>query len=87
MTDGIANIDQAQSATAILMARGNINAALLMAVGGLPNTTQSWPATVWGMAVAGASPSGAVRLQLASETAGTVVRAQAGSYLKYRTIP
>lgn len=87
MTDGVANIDEAQSATAILMSRGNISAALLVAVGGLPNTTQSWPATVWGSATAGASPSGNIRLQLASETAGTVVTSKAGSWLKYRTIP
>jgi hypothetical protein len=69
------------------MARGNINAALLIAVGGVPNTTQSWPATIWGTAFAGSSPSGSISLQLASETAGTNVLAKAGSFLKYRTIP
>jgi hypothetical protein len=87
LTDGVGSIDQAQTATTQLMVRGNINAALLVAVGGLPNTTQSWPCTVWGYVVAGASPSGTVRIQLASETAGTVVRIVAGSYLKYRTVP
>ena len=87
LTDGVGNIDQAQTATTQLMARGNINAALLTAVGGLPNTTQSWPCAVWGYVIAGASPSGSVRIQLASETAGTTVRAVTGSYLKYRTVP
>lgn len=86
LTDGIGNIDQSQTATTILMARGNISAALLIAVGGLPNTTQSWPATIWGFVRAGASPSGTVRVQLASETAGTVVRVVANSFLKYRSI-
>jgi hypothetical protein len=87
MTDGVANIDEAQTAATILMARGNIAAPLLVAVGGLPNTTQSWPAMVWGMALAGANPAGNIRVQLASETNGTTVTIKAGSFLKYRTIP
>lgn len=87
MTDGVASIDQSQSATTEIMARGNIAAPLLMAVGGLPNATQSWPCEVFGMAIAGAGPSGQIKIQLASETAGTVVRVVAGSFLKYRTIP
>lgn len=36
--------------------------------------------------IAGASPSGTIRVQLASETAGTVVTVKAGSFIKYRTI-
>jgi hypothetical protein len=87
LTDGIGSIQEAQSATAILTANGNINAALLIAVGGLPNTTQSWPCSLWGTALAGAGPSGSIRAQLASETAGTNVTAKAGSFLKYRTVP
>lgn len=88
LTDGVANIEEAQSATASLAAKGNINAALLIAVGGLPNATQSWPCTVWGMAIAGASPTGSIRLQLATETATTTtVTAKAGSFLKWRLIP
>lgn len=85
MTDGVAQIDESQSATARLMANGNINAALLVAVGGVPNTTQSWPVTVWGWVKAGATPSGSVRIQLASETNGTTVRVTAHSYLRYRS--
>ncbi len=87
MTDGVAFIQQPSSAVANVFANGNINAAVLAPVGGVPNTTQSWPALVEGMVIAGAGPAGTVRLQLASETAGTVVRAVTGSFLKYRTIP
>lgn len=85
LTDGVMSIDQSQTATTQLMARGNIAAALLMAVGGLPNTTQSWPTIYTGAIAAGASPSGQCRVQLASETASTIVRATAASYLRYRT--
>jgi hypothetical protein len=88
LTDGTARVEESQAAgTAPLNASGNIAAPLLIAVGGLPNTTQSWPATLWGTFRSGASPSGTVRAQLASETAGTVVRATIGSFLRYRVIP
>lgn len=85
-TDGVADIVMPTSATAQVLVFGNINAALLAAVGGLPNTTQSYPSRIRGTFIAGASPSGNVRLQLASETAGTTVTAKAGSWLKYRTV-
>jgi hypothetical protein len=85
MADGIAQIDESQTATARLMANGNIGAALLVAVGGIPNTTQTWPVTIWGWVKAGATPSGNIRIQLASETAGTTVRVTANSYLRYRS--
>ena len=74
------------SATARLLVNGNINAALLAAVGGLPNTTQSYPSRIRGTFIAGATPSGTVRLRMASETAGTTVTVKAGSFLKYRAI-
>lgn len=79
MTDGIATIEQTSTATAKVMVNGNIAAALLLAVGGIPNNTQSWPALAYGFVRAGATPSGTVKVQLASETAGTVVRIVAGS--------
>ena len=85
-TDGVAMIDTPSSATARTLVNGNINAALLAAVGGLPNTTQSYPARIVGTFVAGGSPSGTVQIRLASETGGTNVTAKAGSYLKYRSI-
>lgn len=86
MTDGVATINMPSSGTAQTLVFGNINATLLSAVGGLPNTTQSYPSEVSGMVRSGASPSGALRLQMASETAGTNVTVKAGSFLKYRTI-
>lgn len=87
MTDGVAFIQQPSSATANVFANGNIAGAVLAPVGGLPTTTGSWPALIEGWAVAGASPSGTIRIQLASETAGTTVTAKAGSFIRYRTIP
>jgi hypothetical protein len=86
LTDGVAGLFMPTSATAQVLAFGNINAALLAAVGGLPNTTQSWPARVSGTVRAGASPSGNVRIQMASETGGTNVTVVTGSYIKYRVI-
>jgi hypothetical protein len=87
MTSGVVSINQSQSVTAQLMAFGSIAAASLIAVGGLTNTTAAWPAIVYGVAVAGATPSGNIRVQMASETAGTVVTVLAGSFLKYRVVP
>lgn len=87
MVDGACAIREAQTATTQLLANGNIAAALLVAVGGLANNTQSWMCELKGIAKAGATPSGAIKVQLASETAGTVVRVVANSFLKYRQIP
>ena len=85
MTDGTAQIMESQAATGTpIFASGNVSAALLVAVGGLPNTTQSWPSSIRGEAQAGATPSGNVRVQLASETAGTSVTVKAGSFIRYR---
>ena len=86
LSDGVGQILMPSSATANLTLNGNINASMLAAVGGLPNTTTSYPAFIKGVVLAGASPSGTIRVQLASETAGTIVTAKAGSFLKYRTI-
>ena len=86
-TDGVAQIIEGHLATGTpLFAHNNINTSLLIAVGGLPNTTQSWPVVVRGTFRAGATPSGDVRIQLASETNGTTVRVVARSFLKYRTL-
>lgn len=85
-TDGVADIAMPTSATAQVLVFGNINAALLAAVGGLPNTTQSYPSRIRGIFIAGASPSGTVKVQIASETAGTTVTAKAGSFIRWREI-
>ena len=84
MTDGVASIRQTSAAATDVMQRGNISGAVLAPVGGVPTTTGSWPAIIEGIVVAGANPSGTVKVQLASETAGTVVTIKAGSYLRYR---
>jgi hypothetical protein len=86
MTNGVAELENPTSATAVSRVFGNVNAALLAAVGGLPNTTQSYPARIRGAVRAGASPSGLVRVQCASETAATAVRVEVGSFLKYRVV-
>lgn len=86
MIDGVVAIQQTSSATANVFANGNINAAVLAPVGGVPNTTQSWPAFVWGICRAGNSPSGTVKVQVASETAGTTVTVKAGSMFRYRAL-
>lgn len=86
MTDGVAKIRQESSATAFVSALGNVAAAVLAPVGGVPSTTQSFPAIIEGMVIAGATPSGTLKVQLASETAGTNVTLKAGSFLKYRAI-
>lgn len=87
LTDGVAAMDVTSSATAKIFAQGNINAAVLCPVGGLPNTNQSWPATLWATMQAGATPAGTFKVQLASETAGTVVTMKAGSWIRYREVP
>lgn len=85
MTDGVATIETTSSATAKLITNGNIASALLAAVGGLPTTTGSWPATIKGIVQAGAAPTSTIRVQMASETAGTNVTVRANSFIRWRT--
>lgn len=84
MTDGVVEVRIPSAAGTEVMQFGNTSGAVLAPVGGLPNTTNSWPGRVVGDVIAGASPSGTVKMQIASETAGTVVTVKAGSWLKYR---
>lgn len=86
LVDGIAMVQQTSSATANVVANGNMNATVLAPVGGLPNTTQSFPAYIWGSFVTGATPSSTLRVFLASETSGTNVTVKAGSYIRYRIV-
>lgn len=86
MADGTATIRTPSSATAQTIVTGNINAALLAAVGGLPNTTQSYMAEIFGTVISGAGPSGSVQVQIASETGGTTVTVKAGSWIAHREI-
>lgn len=85
-SDGAGKMRTPSSATADLIAAGNISGAILTAVGGLPTTTGSWLGEFAGTLVAGASPSGSLKIQLASETAGTNVTAKAGSWIAWREI-
>lgn len=86
MTDGVAYLEMTSAAGTTVLQNGNINAAVLAPVGGLPDTTSSWPAQVKATLIAGGSPSGTLKLQVASETGGTTVTVKAGSWLKYRAI-
>lgn len=84
ITDGVADIEVTTSASAMVRQLGGYGAAVLAPVGGLPLTTRSYPANVVGMLVSGATPSGTLKVQLASETAGTSVSIKAGSFLRWR---
>lgn len=86
MTDGVAMIQQTSAAGSNVFQNGNIAATVLAPVGGLPNATQSYPAQIKGMVLAGASPSSTMRVMLASETAGTTVTMKAGSFIRWRTV-
>jgi hypothetical protein len=86
MSDGVAMIDHAQTAVARLLGNGNIASPVSTgAAGGIPDTTNSWPALLSGVAIAGASPSGTVRVQYAAELATSRVTVRAGSYLRFRS--
>jgi len=86
LTDGVAQFMQTSSATANVIANGNMNAAVLAPVGGNPNNTQSYPATLWASFISGGSTSGDFQIRLASETGGTNVTLKANSWIRYRTI-
>lgn len=82
-----ARIAVPNSATAeALRAWGPTTAAQNAAGTGLPDTTNAYLSTFEAIIVAGASPSGAVQVTLASETAGTTVRMEVGSHFMYREI-
>lgn len=83
-TDGVVTGWQTTSNTAQILVNGNPAGAALIGGTGVPNTTASWPAFIKGVVITGASPSGTLKIQLASETAGTNVTIKAGSFLKYR---
>ena len=85
-TDGVADIQCTSSATANVFANGNITAAVLGPVGGLPNTTASFPGKLQATFIAASNVSGTFKAQLASETAGTTVTMKTGSWIRYRTI-
>lgn len=86
ITDAVVEVRQSTSATARVLAFGN-GGAVVQALGtALPDTTQSWPAKIAGTLITGASPSGNLRVIVATETAGTNATIKAGSWLRYREI-
>jgi hypothetical protein len=54
-------------------------------VGGLPTITTPYLSTLKGSFLSGTTPT-PLKVQLASETAGTVVTVKAGSFIRYRAI-
>lgn len=88
LSDGVAQIRFGTGATTVPNhASGNPLLALLTGVGSLGSTTGSWPGFVSGMIMAGATPTGSLSVQLASETSGILVTCRLGSFLRYRVIP
>jgi hypothetical protein len=86
LTDQIAQIIVGDSATTAVLAHNTGAATMQAVVTGLPNATTSWFGRFEALLIAGVTPAGAFRVQLASETAGRAVTVKAGSYLRYREL-
>jgi hypothetical protein len=84
--DGAAVIRAANTLAAEHLQFGNLASAFLLPVGGLPTPMASWIATVEGLLISGPAPVGSVKIQLASETAGSPVHVRAGSFLSWREV-
>lgn len=85
-TDAVGDVYATSAAAAEIQAHGNAGAAVQSVNTGLPNTTASFSGRCFGSFRMGASPTATLKIQVASETAGTNVTIKAGSFLKYRTI-
>ncbi len=88
LTDGVAVMEQTSNSVSspVTIAGNPNNGTIIMGLTALPNNTMSWPCLITGSAIAGASPSNSIRLQMASEIAGDTVTVKAGSFFKYRTL-
>lgn len=87
VADGTADIRMPTNmANAELILFGNVAAPMLIPSSGLLNATQSWQVEIEGILVAGPTPSGTLRIQLASESAGVSVSIRAGSFLSWREV-
>lgn len=86
LTDMAYRVMQPSSKTATLFFHESARSGTV-AVGGLPDTTNSYLTTIDGLCALGASPTGAVQVTLASETAGTNVTIKAGSFIRWRELP
>lgn len=85
LTRGSAAAWVAASTTALAVGLNSSSGAVLAPIGGLPVINTAYPSFVRGAFRTGATPSGQLRVQLASETAGTSVSVLAGSFIRYRT--
>lgn len=85
MAQGIAQVAVTASNTATILGLGHLGDNIQALGTGLPVTTNYYPASLWAMMTAGASPTGVFRVTLASETNGVNVFMGKDSFLKYRT--
>lgn len=84
LTNGVATIYETVSATTQILV--NLNAASSGKVTAVSiASTAYWPAQMNAVINAGATPSGSIQVQLASEVAGTAVNMGIGSFIKYRS--
>lgn len=86
---GAVHLDTPSSATARTLVNGTIGTGAGVsqaAVGGLPVVNVPYLHTGQALFRSGAGAQGAFKLQLASETAGTVIKTMAGSFMKYRKL-
>ena len=80
-------VDAPTSATAAVMRIwGPATAGQVAASTAMADTTNGWYARMEALIVCGSSPSGNFQVTLASESSGTTVRMEAGSYLLVRAI-
>lgn len=86
-TDGTVKINSSSATVSTQsVAYGNIAAQVFTAPTGLPNITGSWPSHIVGEVEAGATPSGDVKVQIASELTTATATIKAGSFIRYRTV-
>lgn len=84
LTDSMGEIRALTSTTGRVIAAGNDAAAFTVISTGVGTTTGSWPLTFLATIIAGASPGGTFKLQVASETTSAVTL-RAGSWMRYRS--
>jgi hypothetical protein len=86
ITDAGSTVTVPNSNTALAFrAQGTISTQNAASTG-LPTTTDSYLSEMTALLVVGASPSGAIQITLAAETAGTSVTMKSGSKLMYREL-
>lgn len=86
LTDGVVRLFASTAVNAEIFRHGNSSAAVLVPNTGYGSTTTSYLGGGSGILIAGASPSGNLQVQLASEVSASTVTAKAGSYLRYKVL-